>query len=381
MAKSNLKRALKLIGALLVGFTFFTLVWATRTGKLDPRPYEKVGTLIPVTAGRESPPPVSTATFGIYVEKMYDFAVQSETISAEGWVWLIWPQEFQNHLDAQKISMADLLIGTNILGASDPAVVPSNENPIKLSDGRFYQIFSFQGRFDAYGLDFRRFPFQTVRLPLTFSLNPENATLNFSQIRLVPDLKQSGIGYHTKIPGYITTATRLEEMIAEFRTHFGLPMDVTKLDSRFSSVQMEVIYHTSFISAFLQLFLPLIVVMTIVLLAPSLGGGLWDVRIALPSTALLTLIFLQQGYRAQLPALPYLTFIDQIYTICYAATVIVFALCVWSSNQLDSTAAADRHRVIERINRIDRRFQIGLAIALVILTIFSWLIPVRPSVH
>jgi len=115
----------------------------------------------------------------------------------------------------------------------------------------------------------------------------------------------------------------------------------------------------------------------VVLLAPNLAGSLWDVRIALPSTALLTLIFLQQGYRTQLPSLPYLTFLDQVYTLCYGTSLAIFSLFVWSSNRLDRASESERPAVIEHINRIDLRFQIALTLALLTLTCLSWFFPVR----
>ena len=44
---------------------------------------------------------------------------------------------------------------------------------------------------------------------------------------------------------------------------------------------------------------------------------------------LLTLVFLQQTYRDQLPDLPFLTFLDQVYVVAYVVTLAAFVLVLW----------------------------------------------------
>jgi hypothetical protein len=371
------KPSFKFLGIAALGIAFLVLVWANRTGKFEPRPYQDKGTLLPVADDTRWPQKTMNVTLGVYVQKIYNFTVQSQTFSAEGWVWLVWPQEFQDLLDAGKIPVGEILDVMNLERTTNFSVTPASDSPVKLPDGRYCQIFDYYGSFSANGLDFRHFPFETIRFPLTFGLNPENASLNAGNIRLVPDKARFGLGEYIDLPGYVLTGRQLTEFIYQRQTSVGLPVDDVRKETRFSRVQMDVSYETSTISAFLQLFLPLAVVMAVVLLAPNLAGSLWDVRIALPSTALLTLIFLQQGYRTQLPPLPYLTFIDQIYTLCYGTALAIFCLFVWSSNRLDMAPEGHRHAVIHRINQVDRRFQIGLTTALLVLTCLSWFFPVR----
>ena len=86
----------------------------------------------------------------------------------------------------------------------------------------------------------------------------------------------------------------------------------------------------------MTLFQPLAVVMATVIFCPSLSSRFWDIRIAFPATAILTLVFLQQSYRATLPELPFLTFIDRIYVICCVLCLTCFLLFVWAANRLQS---------------------------------------------
>ena len=59
----------------------------------------------------------------------------------------------------------------------------------------------------------------------------------------------------------------------------------------------------------------LLVVMAMVLLVFKVRPDEQDARAGIPVTVLLTLVFLQQTYRDELPQLPFLTFLDQVYVI------------------------------------------------------------------
>ncbi len=85
--------------------------------------------------------------------------------------------------------------------------------------------------------------------------------------------------------------------------------------------------------------------MIVVLLAPGLEGSLGDLRLAIPSTALLTLVFLQQSYRAELPSTPYPTFLDQLYAYSYLVALGLFLLFVWSSNLFEAAPEPERKAV------------------------------------
>ena len=54
-----------------------------------------------------------------------------------------------------------------------------------------------------------------------------------------------------------------------------------------------------------------------------------DARASIPVTVLLTLVFLQQTYRSDLPVLPFLTFLDQVYVVAYVVTLVAFVLVIW----------------------------------------------------
>jgi hypothetical protein len=118
--------------------------------------------------------------------------------------------------------------------------------------------------------------------------------------------------------------------------------------------------------------LPLLIVLAIVFAAPTLEGRLGDVRLAIPTTALLTLIFLQQAYKASLPALSYLTFLDWLYAYAYLVTIALFFLFLWGSNACANAPEDQLASVVASINRIDLRFQALALIGLVVVGLLVW---------
>ena len=69
--------------------------------------------------------------------------------------------------------------------------------------------------------------------------------------------------------------------------------------------------------------------MFMVLLVFKVRADEQNVRASIPVTVLLTLVFLQQTYRADLPVLPFLTFLDQVYIVSYIVTLAAFVLVLW----------------------------------------------------
>ena len=76
------------------------------------------------------------------------------------------------------------------------------------------------------------------------------------------------------------------------------------------------------------------------------------------TTALLTLVFLQGGAHADLPALDYLTFLDKLYLFGYVVATAEFWLFVWGSNLISRAPEAEHTQVMDRINRVDLIYQI-----------------------
>jgi hypothetical protein len=114
------------------------------------------------------------------------------------------------------------------------------------------------------------------------------------------------------------------------------------------------------------------IINSIALMAPSVEGSLADVRLAIPSTALLTLIFLQQSYHSSLPRLSYTTFLDDLFSCSYLISMGLFALFTWGHNTYSSAADDKKEQAMKVINKADLLFQVSSALLLVVVATFSW---------
>ena len=276
----------------------------------------------------------------------------------------------QQRVEAVKIdtdAMVELV--NNIIGY-DFSVEPDNPEPLKRPDGTYYQLFCFSGSFYIDDLNLRRSPFNQLSLPLLFETRPQSFALDGGQpVLLVPEGNQEGlVGAYASIKGYQEVGVNIQPLVHSYPTDFG---DSSTHD--FAMTELRVFYRIPWFTAFPQWVMPLLIVMAVVFLAPSLEGSLGELRLAIPSTALLTLVVMQQTYQAELPPLPYLTFLDILYGYCYFISIALFVLFVWGTNvhasQLDPSAAMEA-ATRQRLDQADRRFQlvslIGMAAVLLL---------------
>jgi hypothetical protein len=112
--------------------------------------------------------------------------------------------------------------------------------------------------------------------------------------------------------------------------------------------------------------------MSVVLLSPAVAGSMGDVRLAIPSTALLTLIFLQQAYHNEIPSLPYLTFLDQLFACSYLIAMGLFALFTWGTNIYSKAPDDKKEEAMERIDRVDLIFQYLSVLAIISVATITW---------
>jgi hypothetical protein len=91
--------------------------------------------------------------------------------------------------------------------------------------------------------------------------------------------------------------------------------------------------------------------MAMVLLVFKVRPDEQDARASIPVTVLLTLVFLQQTYRDQLPDLPFLTFLDQVYVVAYVVTLVAFVLVIWIGRRYADMEALEEGPVRDTLQR------------------------------
>lgn len=371
MMKKVLRRLSIAVAVLALG----AFVWANRSGKFAPKPFDYGGELVAVTEDTRWNSGTTNVRLGIFVDNVYGVDAATQSVAVEGSVWLTWPEEFQKVLDAENVTIDQVMYPVNRVNSWDATMRSLYGKPIRTPAGEYHQVVRFASRFYISDLDLHRYPFERMEVPVVFGLSTLSDSFGADRVRLVADVPQSGVGPYADILGYMTDSFQVREYIQRYPTGFGYCRDGQKTSTEFSQVRLEVAYKKSGFAAVQQLILPLLVVMLMVLVSPNLGASLWDVRIAIPSTALLTLVFLQQGYRQNLPLLPYLTFLDQIYAACYVVTFALFVLFVWASNKLNDAPESEREEMIAYLNRVDARYQWIFISLLGVTTMLNYLFP------
>ena len=119
------------------------------------------------------------------------------------------------------------------------------------------------------------------------------------------------------------------------------------------------------------------VVMTMVLLVFKVRPDEQDARAGIPVTVLLTLVFLQQVYRDELPDLPYLTFLDKVYVIAYVVTLVAFVLLIWIGRRYSDVDKIPegplRDRLEMRLQVLDEIWPMAMVVFCAVAVAFSWL--------
>jgi len=323
---------------------------------------------------------VDTMRVGLFVTNNYSIDMAVPMYASDGLLWTSWSPALQAKFEAAGMEPTRLLVFVNSVEGWDGRLTPVGEAPMRLANGDYYQLISYSTKLSIEHLGLHHYPFQQMHLPIELEVNDESDQFRFEKLRLIPDRDDSAVGHAIDVNGFITRGWSMGEFRHVYDSDFGLregsktrPASVS-----YSQILFDVLYARSVKASVWSLFQPLLVVMAIVILSPSLSSRLWDVRIALPATAVLTLVFLQGSYRNLLPQLPYLTFIDRIYSLAYAICLACFALYVWAANRINHAiphGTAEQRAAIEaEINRVDRRFQLLCLLTLSLGSVLCWLL-------
>jgi hypothetical protein len=367
-----MRRTLALLALILA-------VLALIVGLNEPRPQPMDDVVVP--AGPVSKAPY-TLTVGIYATNNHALDLAQPSFIGEGYLWMRWGPELANLLEQTGSNPDDLLMVENQVERWDGVRLKVSDEPKQLDDGTYYQIYQYSNKFYIQNLTLRHYPFQWLNLPIVIEPNDQTDRLLFNSLRLIPDVDDSEIGRNIGLPGFVTQGWSFQERRHRYASDFGL--DTARTDvppNDYSQLVFSVAYRRSIWASIWTMFQPLAVTLAVVILSPGLASNLWEVRLAIPTTVLLTLVFLQQGYKDQLPELPYLTYLDKIYAIAYLITLASFLLYLWGANQLAGARAANAGQpqeptpaLLGKLERLDHAFQFWALLALLVLGTAAWFV-------
>jgi len=295
-----------------------------------------------------------TVEVGVYSTSNYELDLTGPSYSGNGYVWLRWQEPMQRYVESHGGDISGLFIVLNTLLSDKGSVLdPVGKMPVRLADGSYYQLFTYVGRYYVDQASFRHYPFMTISLPLAIEANDVDGELGYRDLRLIPEIQNSGMGLYSQIIGWLNTGWSIAEYRHHYATNFGLGGE----ENDYSQILFETSYGTSSWSSFWRLLLPLSVLMTMVLLVFKVRPDEQDARASIPVTVLLTLVFLQQTYRDQLPDLPFLTFLDQVYVVAYVVTLAAFVLVLWIGRRyaiMESMEECEAKEALQRhLHRLD----------------------------
>ena len=255
------------------------------------------------------------------LERIYDISLKDSTFQADGFISINFPKQ----------------IAANVrnLGPENPCFTFENDversqysmlkydQKVRKGDRAYEKGYEFSGKF-AMGdeMQHRRSPFSDLHLQLIVSPIC-NFDYSSKKIALVFDDEGSNLKAANVL------AANLEVPIGYIFSNSSLQAQTRKWpNSSYSWMVADVVLKTSAWASFFRWLMPLLVVMAIVIIAPSLGSRYFEARISIPSASLLTLVFLHDAYRSDLPNFPYLTYLDRLYIYAYIVCLLMFVLFV-----------------------------------------------------
>ena len=292
-------------------------------------------TLIPVQAlpaKKNTPPPAvqpvssqEIVEVGVWPTVIYNLDVHSNTYYMTAYVWFIWRGD---------IDPSQTVEFTNNVESWGLTKARTYPKPITLPDGRRYQCLRIEGRF-FQPFSLRRFPLENH----TLSLSIEDNTYAADKLVYRFDSRRSGIDSGLEIPGWSVKSWKGTEGIHHYGTNLG-DETVGADSSDYATIRFEVSV-TRPVNYFLwKMLLPVVIILlacwTALLLHPSQLSS----RAAMTGTALLTTVFMQQGYTNNLPELNYLVLMDKIY-------VVVYLLIILSLVQVVIQGAMDKRHLLD----------------------------------
>lgn len=309
-----------------------------------------------VAAVKKTPPPAPAAStgpevveVGVWPTVIYNLDVHSNTYYMTAYVWFIW---------RGAIDPSETVEFTNNVESWGLTKARTYPKPIMLPDGRRYQCLRIEGRFFQ--------PFSLRRFPLeqhTLSLSIEDNTYSADKLVYRFDRRHSGLDSGLEIPGWTVKSWKGAEGTHHYGTNLG-DETVGADSSDYGTILFEVCV-TRPVNYFLwKMLLPVVIILvacwTALLLHPTQLAS----RAAMTGTALLTTVFMQQGYTSNLPELNYLVLMDKIYVVVYLL-IIISLVQVVIQGALEKAHTKDEFRravLIDKVSVILQAVAFGISL-------------------
>lgn len=275
-----------------------------------------------------------SAELGIALSTLYDIDLAAGSFYAEGCAWLKYrevPLWMRDQWDPEIYACPVKSISfVNVVNRHDFQQAPEPSMPDTDEDGRMIHWLEFTGRFVAseIDLDLRMFPFETIILPVDIELGDFYVgEASISHLQSGPVLVAP-----PKINGYSCIGSNVHPCMHVYPTNWGHEYARNYFGkdnhTEYIAFKVETVFRRNTWNSLFNIFLPLIIIMVVVHATPLVAIQDYQTKLAIPASALLVLVFLQDGYKKILPpGLNYPTLADLVYIYNMVITIIVF---LWS---------------------------------------------------
>jgi len=323
------------------------------------------GQVLPVPSDLRAPYPVQLA---LELQDLRGLELSSKTFKAQGLLRLEWGEPLQGRIRSGELDPQRLLHFVNQVEGWNSLLEPTGPVLAQPGGQRYGLNLRFEGLFYVNDFNFQRSPFLRVSLPLILEVADDRLALERQGVLLQPPQDAERLtGGGVAMAGFVQDGAAVHSALHR-RENPLRPGQVQTL----SRMVLQLDYRTEPVASLLKWILPLIVVMGVVLLAPSLDSGRDDLSFGLPSAGLLSLVVLQESYRNQMPDTPYLTFLDQLYAYSYLVAVGVFLLFLWGGNL--RVRRADAPAAMAQINRVCGVVQLSSLLGYLVIVAWNWLV-------
>ena len=316
----------------------------------------------------QSPPLGRVIRVGLQIKNIYDLDLPSQSFLADGWFWMSWGDDVQRILEDNQIQPSGIVEFTNEIDPSNYSFIQVIDEPLLVSPEMTHSYYArFSKKFYINEISQKYAPFDDQRLPIEIEVLPRALSDHdpSQRVELLPfPVRQFPIaGEYSSMIGFRLTATNwLRQLV-----YYGQPNLAT-----YSRATAVFTFSPRPSTVFLKWFLPLVVVMGIVVLVPSINGFLGDARIAIVPAALLTLVILHENYRSNFPPAPYLTFLDEIYAYSYVACFVIFVVTLAGSNLLCDLRPELRKARTRLVRRWDAIAQVSIVVGFFVVSVLAW---------
>ena len=314
---------------------------------------------------------LSPIKVNIELESIYDISIKDNSFKADGFLTIDFPDNliYGGEINPERPCFTfenDLESNTYTALQPRESVTINKEN--SSHNNKF--AYDFSGKF-AMGdkHQHRRNPFGTLHLQIILS---PTCGLDYSKQKAAVALED-----------FISTTNSGESLTANLELPSGYRLLKASMQaqvrqwprSSYSWMVANLTISTSHRSAALRWIVPLLVILCIVIGAPSLGSEYFEARISIPSASLLTLVFMHQSYRSDLPNFPYLTYLDKLFVFSYIMCLVMFILLIldsanaWSQQPILRIGLPAQRSITLSFEQI---IQASCVICLIIVAKLSW---------